>query len=74
MQSSSQKNRLYVQLYDITGSKIADEEIRQTLEDLEKQVRSALHILKRLMKTFVQRLANGEKDRVLCYRERHEYG
>jgi PAS domain S-box-containing protein len=33
------KKQIVCSVIDITGSKIADEEIRQTLEDLEKQVR-----------------------------------
>ncbi len=33
------KKQIICSVIDITGSKIADEEIRQTLEDLEKQVR-----------------------------------
>ncbi len=34
------RNRAYCSIIDITGSKIVDEEIRRTLEDLEEQVKA----------------------------------
>jgi PAS domain S-box-containing protein len=42
------KNRVYCSIIDITGSKIVDEEIRRTLEDLEEQVKARTAHLERI--------------------------
>lgn len=42
------KNRVFCSIVDITGSKIVDEEIRRTLEDLEAQVKARTAHLERI--------------------------
>ncbi len=42
------QNRVFCSIVDITGSKIVDEEIRRTLEDLEAQVKSRTAHLERI--------------------------
>lgn len=42
------RDRVYCSAVDITGSKIVDEEIRRTLEDLEEQVRARTAHLERI--------------------------
>ncbi len=42
------KGRVYCSVIDITGSKIVDEEIRRTLEDLEEQVKARTAHLERI--------------------------
>jgi PAS domain S-box-containing protein len=42
------KGRVFCSVIDITGSKIADEEIRRTLEDLEEQVKARTAHLERI--------------------------
>jgi PAS domain S-box-containing protein len=42
------RNRVFCSIVDITGSKIVDEEIRRTLEDLDEQVRSRTAHLERI--------------------------
>ena len=42
------RDRIYCSVIDITGSKIVDEEIRKTLEDLEDQVRARTAHLERI--------------------------
>ncbi len=42
------KKRIFCSIVDITGSKIVDEEIRRTLEDLEAQVKSRTAHLERI--------------------------
>lgn len=42
------QNRVFCSIIDITGSKIVDEEIRRTLEDLEEQVKARTAHLERI--------------------------
>ena len=66
------RDRVYCSVIDITGSKIVDEEIRRTLEDLEEQVKARTAHLERIneelraeileRRRFEQTLLSGSAD------------